>query len=76
MAKRVPGSVRTRKSLSELIEGRLSCADGRGELVKPATGLIIEEALEAESRMLWSGTTTSTGQPWARAGATGFGRGG
>ena len=50
MAKRVPGSMRTRKSLSELIEGRLSCADGRGELVKLATRLIIEEALEAESR--------------------------
>ena len=42
MAKRVPGSMRTRKSLSELIEGRLSCADGRGELVKLATRLIIE----------------------------------
>lgn len=50
MAKRVPGSMRTRKSLSELIEGRLSSADGRGELVKPATRLIIKEALEAESR--------------------------
>ena len=51
MEKRVvPGSMRTRKSLSELIEGRLSCADGRGELVKLATRLIIEEALEAESR--------------------------
>jgi len=50
MAKRVPGSMRTRKSLSELIEGRLSSVDGRGELVKLATRLIIEEALEAESR--------------------------
>ena len=51
MAKRVvPGSMRTRKSLSELIEGRLSCADRRGGLVKLATRLIIEEALEAESR--------------------------
>jgi len=50
MAKRVPGSMRTRKSLSELIEGRLSCADGRGELVKLARRLIIEETLEAESR--------------------------
>ena len=48
MAKRVPRSMRTRKSLSELIEGRRSCADG--ELVKLATRLIIEEALEAESR--------------------------
>ena len=29
MAKRVSGSMRARKSLSELIEGRLSCTDGR-----------------------------------------------
>ena len=50
MAKRVPGSMRTRKSLSELIEGRLWSADGRGELLKLATRLIMEEALEAESR--------------------------
>ena len=39
----------TRQSLSELIEGRLSAADGRSELVKLATRLIIEEALESES---------------------------
>ena len=32
MATRVPGSMRTRKLLSELIEGRVSSADGRGEL--------------------------------------------
>jgi transposase-like protein len=42
--------MRTRQSLSELIEGRLSSPDGRGELVKLATRLIVEEALEAESR--------------------------
>jgi transposase-like protein len=47
---RVPGSVRTRQSLSDLIEGRLSSADGRAELVKLATRLIVEEALESESR--------------------------
>ncbi len=47
---RVPGSVRTRQSLSDLIEGRLSSADGRAELVKLATCLIVEEALELESR--------------------------
>ncbi|MFQ5567992.1 MAG: IS256 family transposase [Paracoccaceae bacterium] len=34
----------------ELIEGRLSSPDGRGELVKLATRLIVEEALEAEGR--------------------------
>ena len=50
MAKRVPASMRTRESLSDLIEGRLSSADGRAALVKLATRLIVEEALEAESR--------------------------
>ena len=30
MAKRVPASMRTRESLSDLIEGRLSSAAGRG----------------------------------------------
>jgi hypothetical protein len=42
--------MRTRQSLSDLIEGRLSSPDGRAELVKLATRLIVEEALEAESR--------------------------
>ena len=50
MSRRVPASMNTRQSLSELIEGRLSTADGRSELVKLATRLIIEEALEAENR--------------------------
>lgn len=50
MEKRVPASMRTRQSLSDLIEGRLSSPDGRGELVRLATRLIVEEALEAESR--------------------------
>ena len=50
MEKRIPGSMRTRQSRSDLIEGRLSSADGRSELVKLATRLIVEEALEAESR--------------------------
>jgi len=50
MRTRVPGSMRTRQSLSDLIEGRLSSADGRSELVKLATRLIVEEALEGESR--------------------------
>ena len=45
MEKRIPASM-----LSDLIEGRLSSPDGRGELVKLATRLIVEEALEAESR--------------------------
>ncbi len=50
MSKRVPGSMRTRQSLSDLIEGRLSSPDGRAELVRLATRLIVEEAPEAESR--------------------------
>jgi len=50
MSKRVPGSMRTRQSLSDLVEGRLSTPDGRAELVKLASRLIIEEALEAEQR--------------------------
>ena len=43
-------SMRTRQSLSELIEGRLASPDGRAELARLATRLIVEEALEAECR--------------------------
>ncbi len=50
MSKRVPGSMRTCQSLCDLIEGRLSSPDGRAELVRLATCLMVEEALEAESR--------------------------
>ena len=50
MAKRVTASMRTRESLSDLIEAPLSSADGRAELMKLATRLNVEEALEAESR--------------------------
>src|SRR5512147_490884 len=50
MSKRVPASMRTRQSLSDVIEGRLSPPAGREELVKLATRLIIEETLEAETR--------------------------
>ena len=42
MEKRVPPSMRTRQALSELIEGRLASPDGRAELVKLATRLIVE----------------------------------
>jgi transposase-like protein len=41
--------MRTRQSLSDLIEGRLGSPDGRAELVKLATRLIVEEALEGEA---------------------------
>jgi transposase-like protein len=50
MDKRIPPSMRTRQALSDLIAGRLSSPDGRAELVKLATRLIVEEALEAECR--------------------------
>ena len=50
MTKRIHGSMRTRESLLELVEGRLSAPDARTELVRLATRLIVEEALEAESR--------------------------
>jgi hypothetical protein len=42
--------MRTRQSLSDLIAGRLSSPDGRSELMKLATRLIVEEALEGENR--------------------------
>jgi len=50
MARRLPASMRTRQNLSELIEGRLSSSAGRSELVELAARLILEEALEEESR--------------------------
>lgn len=50
MKKRIQASMRTRQSLSDLLEGRLWSPDARADLVKLATRLIVEEALEAESR--------------------------
>src|SRR5919106_1432205 len=50
MAKRLPASMHTREELQALIEGRLSTGAGREELVKLATRLIVEEAVEAEAR--------------------------
>jgi hypothetical protein len=50
MDKRIPASMRTRQSLCDLIEGRLSLQDERAELVRLATRLIVEEAVEGESR--------------------------
>ena len=49
MATRLPASQRTREELSALIEGRLSTASAKDELVKLATRLIVEEALEGEA---------------------------
>jgi putative transposase len=49
MATRIPASQRTREELTALIEGRLSTASAKDELVKLATRLIVEEALEGEA---------------------------
>jgi hypothetical protein len=48
MATRIPASRRTREELTSLIEGRLSTGSAKDELVKLATRLIVEEALEGE----------------------------
>src|ERR1700740_3457768 len=49
MATRLPASQRTREELTALIEGRLSTASAKDELVKLASRLIVEEALESEA---------------------------
>ena len=49
MAARLPASQRTREELTALIEGRLSTAPAKDELVKLASCLIVEEALEGEA---------------------------
>ena len=49
MAARLPASQRTREELTALIEGRLSTASAKDELVKLASRLIVEEALESEA---------------------------
>jgi len=49
MARRLPASERTREELAALIEGHLSTASAKDELVKLATRLIVEEALEGEA---------------------------
>jgi hypothetical protein len=49
MATRIPASQHTREGLTALIEGRLSTASAKNELVKLATRLIVEEALEGEA---------------------------
>jgi hypothetical protein len=50
MATRLPASHRTREELTALIEGRLSTGSATDQLVKLATRLIVEEALEGESQ--------------------------
>ena len=50
MHRRMPGSMRTRHEFSDLIGGRLSSPDASCRLIGLARQLIIEEALEAETR--------------------------
>lgn len=50
MSKRVPASVRARKRIEELIDGRSASSDTRNEFVRLATRLVLEEAGEAEAR--------------------------
>jgi hypothetical protein len=50
--KRVPASMRTREELTSLIEGRLSTASAKDELVKRATRLVVEGLFVEERRRL------------------------
>ena len=49
MRTRLPALQHTREELRSLIEGRLSTASAKDELVKLATRLIVEETLESEA---------------------------
>src|SRR6201981_4192563 len=49
MATRLPAAQRAREELTALIEGHLSTASAKAELVKLATRLIVEEAIEGET---------------------------
>ncbi len=48
MERRVPALQHTREAFRDLIEGRLALADARTELIRLATQLIAEEAMETE----------------------------
>ena len=67
MATRLPASQHTREELTALIEGRLSTASAKDELVKLATRLIIEEGLEGEA-------SDAIGRDYYEHGARGAGR--
>jgi putative transposase len=49
MTKRIAASEATRERLQAVMDGNLDTADGRGELIRLAARLIVEEALEAEA---------------------------
>ena len=65
MATRIPASQGTREELRSLIEGRLSTGSAKDELVKLATRLIVEEALEGHgwSRVLRARCAAGPGIP-------------
>jgi hypothetical protein len=73
MATRLPASQRTREELTALIEERLCTASGKDELVKLATRLIVEEALEGKRPMRLDASTTSMVRNPARAIGTAIG---
>ena len=76
MATRLPASQRTREELRLLIEGRLSTTSAKDELIKLATRLIVEEALESETGDALVGITMSTGLSPDRATAMATGAAG
>jgi hypothetical protein len=76
MATRLPASQRTREELTALIEGRLSTASAKDELVKLATRLIVEERLKAKPATRLDESTTSTARSRARATGMGIARDG
>ena len=71
MATRIPASQRTREELTALIEGRLSTASAKDELVKLATRLISRRRLRARPATRLGEITTSTAHSLARATGTG-----
>jgi len=70
MATRLPASQHTREELTALIEGRLSTASAKDELVRLATRLIVGRRWKAKPATCWDEITTSTGR--SRAKATGM----
>ena len=56
---RLSAPERTREELRALMNGELGTAAGRGDLVRLALRLIVEEALEGESATRLDGNVTS-----------------
>ena len=74
MSKRVPASMRTRPSLSDLIEGRLASPDSRAELVKLTSWSTTIPCFTAISRSATAMTPASPGTriEAGRSGTSGF----